>query len=226
MPFGATRIDGIHAFSFTCPSANHIPPRTSFFLIGFYTFSLVCFVLIAKFGILPAINPPNKTLQGMFVLACAISGIMGGALSIFFWKGTKYFIGAWGGFAFGLWIQCFKNGGAITPVGTRWIMYICQSTLSRPRLSLTCPFSVRCPWLCSLHRAQDSLAHLTAGHRIRRVLRFHPRCRLLHHCWPEGGMSSPPPQGYISPFSTSFMCGISALPGSSQSMSRTALLTP
>ncbi|KAG2739779.1 hypothetical protein P692DRAFT_201872905 [Suillus brevipes Sb2] len=37
---------------------------TSFFLIGFYTLSLVCFVLIVKFGILPAINPPNNTLQG------------------------------------------------------------------------------------------------------------------------------------------------------------------
>ncbi|KAL4069700.1 hypothetical protein V8B97DRAFT_1872268 [Scleroderma yunnanense] len=108
------------------PSAfwGHKNRWTSFFLIGFYTFSLVCFVLIAKFGILPAINPPSKTLQGMFVLSCAISGIMGGALSIFFWKGTKYFIGAWGGFAFGLWIQCFKDGGAITPVGTRWILYI------------------------------------------------------------------------------------------------------
>lgn len=65
----------------------------------------------------------------MFVLACSIAGIMGGAFSVFFWKATKYFIGAWGGFAFGLWIQCFKNGGLITPVGMRWILYIC-----------TCPF--------------------------------------------------------------------------------------
>ncbi|KAG6334494.1 hypothetical protein ID866_4589, partial [Astraeus odoratus] len=108
------------------PSAfwGHKNRWTSFFLIGFYTLSLVCFVLIAKFGILPAVNPPSNTLQGMFVLACAISGFMGGALSIFFWKATKYFIGAWGGLAFGLWVQCFKNGGVITPVGTRWILYI------------------------------------------------------------------------------------------------------
>lgn len=108
------------------PSAfwGHKNRWTSFFLIGFYTFTLVCFVLIAKFGILPAVNPPSATLQGMFVLSCAISGIMGGAISIFFWKATKYFIGAWGGFAVALWIQCFKDGGLITPVGTRWIVYI------------------------------------------------------------------------------------------------------
>ena len=150
--------------------------RTSFFLIGFYTFSLVCFVLIAKFGILPAVNPPNKTLQGMFVLACAISGIMGGALSIFFWKGTKYFIGAWGGFTFGLWIQCFKNGGAITPVGTRWIMYICQSTLRHFRLALIHFSSVRSCWLRSMHRTQDSLAHFATVHRIRRFLGIYSWC--------------------------------------------------
>ncbi|KAG8219724.1 hypothetical protein J3R82DRAFT_692 [Butyriboletus roseoflavus] len=108
------------------PSAfwGHKNRWTSFFLIGFYSLSLVCFVLIVKFGILPAVNPPSTTLQGMFVLACAVAGIMGGAFTIFFWKATKYFIGAWGGFAFGLWIQCFRNGGLIPSVGLRWILYI------------------------------------------------------------------------------------------------------
>ena len=60
----------------------------------------------------------------MFVLACSVAGIVGGALTIFFWKATKYFIGAWGGFAFGLWVQCFRNGGLIPSVGLRWILYI------------------------------------------------------------------------------------------------------
>jgi len=55
---------------------------------------------------------------------------MGGAFTVFFWKATKYFIGAWGGFAFGLWIQCFKNGGLITPVGMRWILYIACSVIA------------------------------------------------------------------------------------------------
>ncbi|KIK70876.1 hypothetical protein GYMLUDRAFT_149098 [Collybiopsis luxurians FD-317 M1] len=98
--------------------------RTSFFLIGFYTLSLVCFVLILKFGIIPAVNPPSKTLRGMFVLACSVAGIAGGASAIFFWKAARYGIGAWGGFAFALWIQCFRDGGVIRSGGLRWIMYI------------------------------------------------------------------------------------------------------
>lgn len=105
--------------------------RTSFFLIGFYTLSLVCFVLILKFGVLQAVNPPTKTLRGLFVLACSVAGIAGGGVTIFFWKATRYFIGAWGGLAFGLWIQCFSDGGLIHPIGFRWIMYIGTSQLSR-----------------------------------------------------------------------------------------------
>ncbi|KAG6878656.1 hypothetical protein C0993_001179 [Termitomyces sp. T159_Od127] len=108
------------------PSAfwGHKNRWTSFFLTGFYTLSLVCFVLILKFGILAAINPPSKTLRGMFVLSSAIAGFAGGAIAIFFWKATRYAIGAWGGFAVALWIQCFHNGGLIKSVGLRWILYI------------------------------------------------------------------------------------------------------
>ena len=98
--------------------------RTSFFLIGFYTLSLVCVVIILKFGVLAAINPPSTTLRGMFVLASAIAGITGGAIAIFFWKAARYGIGAWGGFAIALWIQCFSNGGVIKATGFRWILYI------------------------------------------------------------------------------------------------------
>ncbi|KAF8640361.1 hypothetical protein AX17_000032 [Amanita inopinata Kibby_2008] len=108
------------------PSAfwGHKNRWTSFFLIGFYTFSLCCIVLILKFGVLPAINPPSKTVRGMFVLASAIAGIAGGAIAIFFWKAARYGIGAWGGFALALWIQCFRDGGVIKPIGFRWILYI------------------------------------------------------------------------------------------------------
>lgn len=98
--------------------------RSSFFLIGFYTLSLVCFSLIIKFGILHSINPPSKTLRGMFVLSSFVAGIAGGGFAIFFWKTTKYFIGAWGGLAFGLWVQCFRDGGLIRPIGIRWLLYI------------------------------------------------------------------------------------------------------
>ncbi|KAI0094952.1 hypothetical protein BDY19DRAFT_988740 [Irpex rosettiformis] len=108
------------------PSAflGHKNRWTSFFLIGFYTLSLVCLCLILRFGVLQAVNPPSTTLRGLFVLACTVAGIAGGGVTIFFWKATKYFIGAWGGLAFGLWIQCFRDGGLIHPVGFRWIMYL------------------------------------------------------------------------------------------------------
>ncbi|PPQ62986.1 hypothetical protein CVT24_006092, partial [Panaeolus cyanescens] len=61
------------------PSAfwGHKNRWTSFFLIGFYTLSLVCIVLILKFGVIPAINPPSRTLRGMFVLSATIAGIAG-----------------------------------------------------------------------------------------------------------------------------------------------------
>ncbi|KAI0830608.1 hypothetical protein BC628DRAFT_1500454 [Trametes gibbosa] len=113
------------------PSAflGHKNRWSSFFLIGFYTLSLTCFVLILRFGVLNAINPPNKTLRGLFVLSCGVAGIAGGGIAIFFWKAAKYFIGAWGGFALALWIQCFRNGGLIGPIGFRWIMYIAISVV-------------------------------------------------------------------------------------------------
>ena len=112
--------------------------RTSFFLIGFYTLSLVCLCLILRFGVLQAVNPPSTTLRGLFVLACTVAGIAGGGVTIFFWQATKYFIGAWGGLAFGFWIQCFRDGGLIHPVGFRWIMYLGVYTYSySPGESLT-----------------------------------------------------------------------------------------
>jgi hypothetical protein len=60
----------------------------------------------------------------MFVLSSFVAGIAGGGFAIFFWKTTKYFIGAWGGLAFGLWVQCFRDGGLIRPIGIRWLLYI------------------------------------------------------------------------------------------------------
>ncbi|KAL5535599.1 hypothetical protein ACEPAF_3693 [Sanghuangporus sanghuang] len=108
------------------PSAfwGHKNRWSSFFLIGFYTFALSCFALILKFGVLEAISSPDAELRGVFVLACSIAGIIGGAVAIFFWQQAKYFIGAWGGFALGLWIQTFREGGLIRPIGYRWILYI------------------------------------------------------------------------------------------------------
>ncbi|KAH9837044.1 uncharacterized protein C8Q71DRAFT_796479 [Rhodofomes roseus] len=108
------------------PSAflGHKNRWTSFFLIGVYTFALVCFSLIIRFGVLQAVNPPTKAVRGLFMLACGVSGIAGGGIAIFFWQATRYFVGAWGGFVVALWIQCFRDGGLISPIGLRWILYI------------------------------------------------------------------------------------------------------
>jgi len=80
--------------------------------------------LIIRFGVLEAVEPPSETLVGLFVLSCGVSGIIGGGIAIFFWKGTKYFIGAWGGFAIGLFIQCLHDDGLIEPLGFRYFLYI------------------------------------------------------------------------------------------------------
>ncbi|KAG8914118.1 hypothetical protein FRC01_004217 [Tulasnella sp. 417] len=97
---------------------------SSIFLIGFYSFALTCIVLIIRFGVLQGVKPPTIKLQGLFLLASAIAGIIGGGIFIFFWKGTRYVVGAWGGFALALWIQCFRAGGIIKPVGFRWFFYV------------------------------------------------------------------------------------------------------
>jgi hypothetical protein len=80
--------------------------------------------LIIRYGVLEAVDPPSETLQGLFVLSCVVAGIIGGGFAIFFWKGTKYFIGAWGGFAIGLFIQCMHDDGLIEPLGFRYLLYI------------------------------------------------------------------------------------------------------
>ncbi|KZT75133.1 hypothetical protein DAEQUDRAFT_659681 [Daedalea quercina L-15889] len=108
------------------PSAflGHKNRWTSFFLIGVYTLALVCFSLIIRFGVLQAVNPPSKSVRGLFMLACGVAGIAGGGIAIFFWQATRYFVGAWGGFVVAMWIQCFRDGGLISPIGLRWILYI------------------------------------------------------------------------------------------------------
>ena len=173
------------------PSAflGHKNRWTSFFLIGFYTLSLVCFVLILRFGVIQAINPPNKTLRGLFVLSSGVAGIAGGGIAIFFWKAAKYFIGAWGGFALALWIQCFRDGGLIGPLGFRWIMYI-GATLSflsalltgrlTDRVLAVRVHSHRRRWLRVVHHSEASLLHHAHVHGVCGSDGVHAWGRLLH----------------------------------------------
>ncbi|KAG8842641.1 hypothetical protein FRB96_004944 [Tulasnella sp. 330] len=77
----------------------------------------------------PEINPPAVKLQALFFLACVVAGVGGGGVSIFWWKGARYFVGCWGGFALGLYIQCFHNGGVIHPIGLRYLLYVALGAL-------------------------------------------------------------------------------------------------
>lgn len=171
------------------PSAflGHKNRWSSFFLIGFYTLALTCFVLILRFGVLNAINPPSKTLRGLFVLSCGVAGVAGGGISIFFWKAAKYFIGAWGGFALALWIQCFRNGGLIGPIGFRWIMYIgtrpqcCTPASTDRQASPFLPVSSRfCGRLRVVHAPEAALLCPANVDSLRWRDRIHARRGLLH----------------------------------------------
>jgi len=105
-------------------SHSPLPHRSTYFVCGFYTFALVCAALIIRFGVLEAVTPPSETLRGLFVLSCVVAGVIGGGVAIFFWQQTKYFIGSWGGFTVGLFIQALHDGGLIDPLGWRWVLYM------------------------------------------------------------------------------------------------------
>ncbi|THH06812.1 hypothetical protein EW145_g3823 [Phellinidium pouzarii] len=142
------------------PSAfwGHKNRWSSFFLIGFYTLALACLALILKFGVLEAVNLPSEKLRGVFVLACCIAGIAGGGVAIFFWHQAKYFIGAWGGFAFGLWIQCFRDGGLIRPIGFRWILYTGKSqVIAIADITPDGKYRPRSDWILFMHASKDPL---------------------------------------------------------------------
>lgn len=125
----------------------------------------------------------------MFVLASAIAGVAGGAISVFFWKAAKFFIGAWGGLAFGLFIECFRNGGAIDPVGLRWIMYIGRACSDPFGTLLTgWPLSrVCCSWIRLVHNPKAALACCTCIHCLRRFDSVYARCGLFHYGGTQGG---------------------------------------
>ena len=76
------------------------------------------------FGVENVIDPPTETMRGLFLLSSVVAGFIGGTLAVFFYNQAKYFVGAWGGFLIGMWVQCFHEGGLIQPIGFRWILYI------------------------------------------------------------------------------------------------------
>ncbi|KAF8317571.1 hypothetical protein DL93DRAFT_2035906, partial [Clavulina sp. PMI_390] len=132
----ATKVDG----AFAClgvllvltglPTAflGHKNRWSSFFLLGFYSFTLATGVVILRFGVLSRLENqlslPDTKLRGLYLLASGVAGVVGGGVAIFFWQTTKYLIGALGGLVLGLWIQCMQHSGLVRPIGYRWLMYI------------------------------------------------------------------------------------------------------
>ena len=161
--------------------------RSSFFIVGFYTLAIVCMALIIRFGVLDAVDPPSETLKGLFVLSCVVAGIIGGGFAIFFWKGTKYFIGAWGGFAFGLFIQCLHDNGLIEPLGFRYFLYIgtclihVQTSAGRLNYARLC-----CPWIRALYAPATPLSGSSGVYRYGGRVFIYSRSRLLHKCRAKG----------------------------------------
>ncbi|PWZ02875.1 hypothetical protein BCV70DRAFT_7645 [Testicularia cyperi] len=97
---------------------------SSYFLAGFFSLALICISIILKVGVVPAINPPSRGIRGLFLVASVIAGVIGGALSILFWRGAGLMASGLGGFFFGLFLQAVRSGGLIHPVGLRYILYI------------------------------------------------------------------------------------------------------
>ena len=207
--------------------------RTSFFLIGFYTLALVCAVLILKFGVLPAINPPTQTLIGMFVLSATVAGVAGGAIAIFFWKVAIYGIGAWGGFALALWIQAFHDGGVIKSTSFRWILYISITFLLLYNAFPHSSTNRLCRrWFHIVHNTKGNVTSITPhlnsffnypSDSLPRPSHFHGFCgclcphtrnRLLYNSRPQRGMRFSTPRSFFiltySPFLLSSIFGILA----------------
>lgn len=105
----ATKVDGAFAVLGVLLVLTGLPTAfmghknrwSSFFLLGFYSFMAVTGMVILRFGILDRaeqqLSLPDAKSRGLYIFACAVSGFVGGFISIFFWQMTKYLIGALGG---------------------------------------------------------------------------------------------------------------------------------
>lgn len=59
----------------------------------------------------PSPQYPGATERGLYCLACIIAAILGSGLGLFFYKYTRYWVCAMGGFALGWFIMALKAGG-------------------------------------------------------------------------------------------------------------------
>jgi len=114
---------------------------SSYFLTGAYVGALSVLTPILRFGVIAQDRHPSTAIQGVFVLACLISAIAAGAVAVIFWKGTRFLVGAGGGFVLSLFILSLKTNSLIEAAGLRWVVILLSSSLgfvlaTIPRLTI------------------------------------------------------------------------------------------
>ncbi|MBW0533302.1 hypothetical protein O181_073017 [Austropuccinia psidii MF-1] len=97
---------------------------SSYFLTGAYVAAMIVMIPILRFGVIEQDHPPSNVIQGLFVFAGIISALAAGAVAVIFWKGTKYLIGALGGFIISLYILSLRSNTLIRAPGLRWVFII------------------------------------------------------------------------------------------------------
>ncbi|KAA1106750.1 hypothetical protein PGTUg99_019065 [Puccinia graminis f. sp. tritici] len=97
---------------------------SSYFLTGAYVAALIIMIPILKFGVIDQDHSPSNVVQGVFVLVSVILAIGAGAMGVIFWKGTRFIVGAGGGFVISLFILSLHNDSIIKPIGLRWILIL------------------------------------------------------------------------------------------------------
>ncbi|CAH7685706.1 hypothetical protein BY996DRAFT_4573382 [Phakopsora pachyrhizi] len=97
---------------------------SSYFLTASYISAVIIMIPILRFGVIEQDHRPTKVIQGLFVIACVIPSVLAGATGVIFWKGTRFLIGACGGFVLSVFILSLKSNVLIEAVGFRWIFII------------------------------------------------------------------------------------------------------
>ncbi|OAV96421.1 hypothetical protein PTTG_04011 [Puccinia triticina 1-1 BBBD Race 1] len=97
---------------------------SSYFLTAAYTAAVIVMIPILRFGVIEQDHSPNNVVQGIFVLVCVVSAIGAGAIGVIFWKGTRFIVGAGGGFVISLFILSLHSNSLIKPIGLRWILIL------------------------------------------------------------------------------------------------------
>lgn len=86
--------------------------------------------MILRVGVARALYDPDRTLKGIYLLACICAGGIGAAAFVIFRNGGLLLSCTLGGFVCSLYFQAFKSNGIIQPIGLRYILYLALSALT------------------------------------------------------------------------------------------------